>query len=69
MRLQPCAGGAGAPLSPGCQDEARAAAMLCPLTVLAGHSEGPHVQASTWVRAWVRPAQIVRGQLGGLGCL
>lgn len=26
---------------------------------------------STWVRAWcrVRPAQIVRGQLGGLGCL
>lgn len=68
---QPCAGGAGAPLCPGCWDEARAAAMLCPLVVLAGNSEGPHVQASTWVRAWcwVRPAQIVRGQLGGLGCL
>lgn len=49
--LQPCAGGAGAPMAPGCQDKAGAAATLCPTHCPCWLLRGAPCLAGTWARA------------------
>lgn len=49
--LQPCAGGAGAPMAPGCQDKAGAAATLCPTHCPCRLLRGTPCLAGTWARA------------------